>query len=410
MKQITIIFGFTLSIALGLYHASNATTASVLPLGTVTNVVSSSCTPPNGAALGAACFRAIVRCRNTDDINVAWALKQVTNQLGLIALTGPDPSNAYFGGPNAAGPFAARYNSDGFSTAQIAWVDSTKGSTNYLNVNSGGGSYPGSAMIAACRQATITKYIYDTYDATGIVPFGQQGHSEGSGAVLYTIVDYGLGNITKAAMLSASSPSGDYYGACTNAQGTKLPVGTNTSATSIFQPCSDSSLSKAFLSPRAGLFPDTWNDTTTCQGPNRTPPVPYNPTDLLIWQNASLANENVGSLSFPTRLSHFECPGWDGAPAGGVKFYNEVPTMNIRMTACGLETTTVSPAAEPYCTGPGKPASCCSANGQGYCYCTQASPGGEAYWSYKTLAGFQATGPGFNEMVKQFENDLIAPP
>jgi hypothetical protein len=407
MKQIAIIFGFMLSLASGPNQASNASAAQFLPLGTVANVVATSCGPPRGAVSGATCFRAIVHCPNADDINVAWALKQVINPSGLIVLTGGAPSNAYFGGPHAVGPFAARYNRDGFSTAQIAWVDSIRGSANYLNVNSGGGSYPGNSMVAACRQATITKYIYDTYDA-GIVPFGQQGHSEGSGAVLYTIVDYGLGDITKAAMLSASVPSGDYYGACTIPKGTEYAVGTHTSATSIFQPCSDSSLSAADLSPRAGLFPDIWNDTTTCQGPNRTPPVPYNPNDLLIWQNASLANKDVGSLRFPTRLSHFECPGWNGAPVGGVKFYNEVPTANIRMTACGLETTVVSPAAEPYCTGVGEPAACCTANGQGYCYCTAAPPGGEQYWAYMTPTGSRAIGPGFDEMVKQFENDLTA--
>jgi len=303
-----------------------------------------------------------------------------------------------------------QYNSDGFSTAQIAWVDSHKNASNYLNVNSGGGSHPGNAMVAACREATITKYLYDIYNAGRTVPFGQQGHSEGSGAVLYTIVDYGLADITKAAMLSASSPEGDYYAACTVPPGPKLAVGTNTSATSIFQPCSGHSLSLTTVPPFAGQFPDVWNDTTTCQGPNRPHPVPYANADLEIWLQASLANENVGSLSFSTRLSHFDCPGWNEAPGMGVTFWNEVPTANVTMTACGIETTIGDPAAEPYCIARGTPAACCTATGQGYCYCTRRSPGGEQYWTYYSPTGHVAIGPGFNEMVNQFESDLIAAP
>src|SRR5579872_4583634 len=138
IRRVGIVAGFTLFVLNGLYSLSYATEPLILPLGIITDVQSSSCASPNGAVPGAACFQAVVHCPNTDDINVAWAVRQVINPSGFITLSGSDPSSEYFGGPDAIGPFAVQYNTDGFSTAQIAWVDSNKDASNYLNVNSGG--------------------------------------------------------------------------------------------------------------------------------------------------------------------------------------------------------------------------------------------------------------------------------
>jgi hypothetical protein len=332
------------------------------PLGHIANLTNSHCASPPGAVTGARCYTGTVVCPDTDDDTVYLAVRQVSNPVGFVALQGGDPGTTFWG--NAFnGPFAAQDNRDGYSTAQIAWSSTF----NWL-LASPTGRYPQNTMIAACREATVLKYIHDTYDPAGAIPFGVQAFSEGTGAMLYAMIDYNLAATVKAVMLAAATPVGDFLAGCTNPQGSSAIIGTNTMTTSPINPCINRS--SGTVIPADG-WADQWLETSTCSAP------PYLPNDLAKWETASLDNPRFGSRNIKTKFSVFWCPDGNSVPGLGNYFIQQLPTANITYDACG------------------------PVNGGGS-YCPDIEGDTEKYWT----GDGNNPGPGFQEMYLRFEADM----
>jgi hypothetical protein len=332
------------------------------PLGQLTNLATSSCSSPPGAVSGAQCYTASVVCPDTDDDTVYLAVRQVSNSIGFAVLQGGRPGT-FFWGNSSDGPFAVQDNRDGYSTVQIAWSSNF----NWL-IASPTGVYPQNTMIAACREATVLKYIHDTYDPDGAIPFGVQASSEGTGAMLYAMIDYNLATLVKTAMLAAATPVGDFLAGCTNPPNSTAIIGTNTLLTSPYNPCINRSSS--IVLP-AQSWADQWLRTHTCSAP------PYEPDDLAKWEVTSLDNLRFGSRRIKTKFSVFWCPDGNSVPGLGNYFFQQLPTANITYDACG------------------------PANGGGS-YCPATKGDTEQYWTGNGIS----PGPGFQEMYLRFEADM----
>ena len=371
MVVVTAILTVMLSILGGAHAGEHPVPAYTLelPLGSVVDITPQSCSSPPGADTGAICYSGTVICPLTDDDTFYLAINQVANPNGFVVMIGGKPEANFWGGPDSEGPFAPQANTDGYSTAQVAFSDAFD-----PLVASSSNTYPENAMRAACRFATIASYLYDTYDPGGTVPFGMWGLSEATSQILYALIDYGLGSITQAAQLAAATPAGDLYAGCTNPPGFEVVVGTHTTATSVINPCSSSSTSMAVIGSQ---YANIWAGTTTCQSP------PFLPSDITSWKISSLDNRDVGDFRLPTCISHFDCPRGNEVPGLGTYILNRIQTENITYSACGI-------------TGSGN-----------YCPATGLV---EEYYNTDGGDTRSSTGPGFFEMVRQFEADLQGSP
>lgn len=145
---------------------------SAQTLGTVGSVTPASCI--GAGYVSKSCFHAVVSCPGTKDLGLTFAY------------TNPQPQKAsalFFNGsggtqPNGSG-FQSTFTPVGIQIIQVAW-DSMWEDTGLTTKN---------VLAAACRGATVGKYIHDNVHKTG--KFGVQGSSAGSGLLAYWLAWYG---------------------------------------------------------------------------------------------------------------------------------------------------------------------------------------------------------------------------
>jgi hypothetical protein len=204
-----------LLVLAGCGGSSSPTTAAVPPptgcttncgtpgaLGSVNNVTPLSPCPtgPGGYAAGMSCFQATVSCPNTADIGVTY---------GVMAPASTARGTVFFhGGGDGTEPqditdFADVYSAAGYSLVQMAWASKWE-DTGLTAKNVG---------EAACRPATLMKYIFDNVATPGAAKCAQ-GFSAGSAAVAYALAWYGAGNYLDNAELISGPVFSDIQQGC----------------------------------------------------------------------------------------------------------------------------------------------------------------------------------------------------
>ncbi len=172
-------------------------------LGTVSNVAPLTPCPtgPGGYAAGMTCSQATVSCPNTADIGVTY---------GYMAPAGTIQGTVFFhGGGDGTEPqditdFADAYSAAGLALVQMAWASKWE-DTGLATKNVG---------QAACRPATLMKYIFDNVATTSGAAKCAQGFSAGSAAVAYALAWYGAGSYLDNAELISGPVFSDIEQGC----------------------------------------------------------------------------------------------------------------------------------------------------------------------------------------------------
>lgn len=188
-----------------------ATDTFPLPLGTVTGVSAVTC--PTGFAAGAVCSQATVSCPNVANIYVKFGVLAGSGSatLGTIVLHGGGGGTTPF---NSG--YVAPYVNANFDVVQIAWASDWE----YA-----GTQYTKNIKYAACRPATLIRYLYDNVHKVGNqLGFGFHGQSGGSGVGGYILSWYGLGDILDAVEVGAGPVFGDIMQGCMSPAGADVNV------------------------------------------------------------------------------------------------------------------------------------------------------------------------------------------
>jgi len=243
-----------------------------LPLGTVTVLGPANC--PSGATKGAACRLISVSCPGLSDLTatVSEAFPKVTARGTIILLSGSGGTSFFNSG------FANRYLVDGFRVVQLAWTTDWE-DTGGIGLKS-----------AACRGATVFKYVFDNVQAgdrtTG---FCAQGTSGGGGAIAFSLAQYGLSDYFDYVVIAAGPGVARLDYGCDKALYTGPPLNL----------CSQ--LTAAPYAFTHGGKVDGWENTTTCAAKN---PLQ---SDIDKWAADSVITTG-GNYNYPkTSMSWFMC-------------------------------------------------------------------------------------------------------
>jgi hypothetical protein len=174
---VRLLFGF-------LFVLSGSCFAQTLPIGTVSNPTSVTCT--TNFYHGSACTTVTISCPNVADINATYGYEAPKGtMLGLVVLV----NGAEDLSPGGA-KYLGTYLSYGFAIEQVEFATGWEITGQTPNL-----------MNAACRMATLLNYLQQQDSA---YPFGIQAGSAGAGAVGYALSWYGL---TPQALELTSGPS-----------------------------------------------------------------------------------------------------------------------------------------------------------------------------------------------------------
>ena len=206
---------------------ASCATGATRALGTVSGVSSVTCqgyrfTQP------ASCQQMTVSCPNVPDVQVYLKTNTPTPSIGTVTWnTGTDGNGLYdsiftYGAQYAIQPVL----NAGFTTVEIDW-----GTPFNTNQPDGWVLGPGGVLAAACRYATITKWIYDNIqDDNTSVPYCATGNSGGAGALAYALSQYNSASILSMAEVTSGPPAGRLDWGCGCLEG-KLAVQCGTATT-----------------------------------------------------------------------------------------------------------------------------------------------------------------------------------
>jgi hypothetical protein len=148
-------------------------------LGTVSNVVAGTC--PSGLPAGTTCQ--VVTVSGCPGL----ATETLTATVGLLAATGTAKGTVIHlkggGGQGVEDVGAANYAAAGLRQVFVSWDNDWETTTS------------AGIKAAACRPATVMKWIFDTvHGGSRTDAFCGQGHSAGSAQLGYALAQYGMGD------------------------------------------------------------------------------------------------------------------------------------------------------------------------------------------------------------------------
>jgi hypothetical protein len=282
--------------------ASHAPLAT--PVGTVTHVtLQPTCTIPgpvgSGMQPGFRCAVLTVSCPGIDDAQVDVALTPGTATKGVIVTHAGSSGTTFENNQLAVAMFQK-----GWALAQIAWHlpwecpkhTATDCATDTTPVPQRAG-----IVEAACRPATVMKWIHDSATAADGTPFVAAGKpycghgaSGGSGAFWYALTRYGLGAQLDHVVLAASTPFG------------RIDVGCNpaSKSTMVPAPCDN-------VTPPGVFVNFTNNNTTTDRAFNKwlsTSSCDVSPSadEVALYARSSVVAPGA-DFTFPTPVTTYDC-------------------------------------------------------------------------------------------------------
>ena len=175
-----------------------------MPLGSINGVTPvRSC--PYGFYPGATCYQATVSCPGTTDIGLTYGVAAPSGiPRGTIVLFNGSGGTQAFGTGYGHHSYVATYLDAGYQIVQTAWdsdweITSPQGSSG--------------TKIAACRPATLMNYVHQNlYKGDG--GMCAQGASAGSGAIAYSLTNYGSSDYLDKVELLSGPVFGDIEQGC----------------------------------------------------------------------------------------------------------------------------------------------------------------------------------------------------
>ena len=251
------------------------------------------------------CFTATVGCTGTADIGVSVLTTNPTGTVkGTIFLHGGAGGEDFYDVTSGNTSYLQSYLDAGFRVVQVAW-DSNWEDT---------GLDTKSVKSAACRPATLLKYVYDTVHGgpSGAGAMCAQGHSGGSGALAYILAQYHGGSYLDKVMLTSGPVFSDIEQGCMRP---KAPAVTICPAAQ-FGCVGDSWQADPQLPTNRAY----WTSDSTCEGKESTTSSASN----TAWKAMSIVDGlSDSTFTYPqTAVSGYLCGnGLGPAQAQGGLFY-----------------------------------------------------------------------------------------
>jgi len=177
--------------------------------------------------------------------------------------------------------FNASHRGNGLRVSNLVWDSAWE--------DSGLGTGQRSPKTAALRVKAALAWIHQNVHVVGAAAaFCGAGTSGGSGALLYSIMHHGAGELFDHVQLQAATPMGRIDVGCTPRQ---APVPTD---------CPGVSLSPSYSERSASNF-RKWTNVRSCLKANRTQ------TDMNGWREASVASAGARRAFDKTSISAFWC-------------------------------------------------------------------------------------------------------
>jgi hypothetical protein len=192
-------------------------TGATRALGTISAVSNITC---QGAIKNGVCQQMTVSCPGTPDVfaYVKTNSPSGTSKGTVTYGTGTDGNGLYESIFTDGGTAVQNVLNAGFTTVQISW-----GTPFNPDQSNGWVQGPGGVLGAACRYATVTKWIYDNIQNNASLPMCATANSGGAGALAYALSQYGSSNILSMAEVTSGPPTGRLDWGCGCTQGS-LPV------------------------------------------------------------------------------------------------------------------------------------------------------------------------------------------
>jgi hypothetical protein len=299
------------------------TNSGVLPLGTLsTPTALSRC--PSGFYPGSSCFQSVVSCSATAPLTVTYGyITPVGTVKGTVLMhDGGGGTTPFTHGPRDGRTFPESFFNAGYRIVQLAWA------TDWEDT----GLPQKNIRVAACRPATLMKFIYDNVHGGRSAPggMGALGHSGGTGALGYALSWYGAGDYLDKAMFSSGPVFSDMSSACE-----VPPKPIEICAAGQFG-CTEGGPWTA--SPEVGDMHATeirtWSGIASCSNESRPP----TPSELDALRAMSIIDGSASaSVNFPrTAVSAWLCTAFD-VPAGplGAIYFSHI-TSPSRVAAYSL--------------------------------------------------------------------------
>lgn len=279
-----------------------STNSGVLPLGT-TSAPTALSRCPSGFYPGSSCFQLVVSCPATAPLVVTYGYNTPSGAVkGTILMhDGGGGTSPFDHGPRDGRTFPESFLNAGYRIVQLAWATDWEDS----------GLPQKNLRVAACRPATLMKFIYDNVHGGRSAPggMGALGHSGGTGALGYALSWYGAGDYLDKAMFSSGPVFSDLSRACE-----VPPKPVEICAAGQFG-CTEGGPWTA--SPEVGEMHATeirtWSGIASCSDETRPP----TPSELDALRGMSIVDRN-GSVfvDFPhTAISAWLCTAFN-VPAG----------------------------------------------------------------------------------------------
>ena len=205
----TITSNLTLSVT--------CATGATRQLGTVSGVSTISC---QGSIAGGVCQQMTVSCPGVPDVlaYIKTNAPSGTSKGTVTYGTGTDGNGLYESIFTYGSTAVQNVINGGYTTVQISW-----GTPFNSNQKNGWAQGPGGLLTAACRYATVTKWIYDNIQNNTSLPMCATANSGGAGALAYALSQYGSNDILSMAEVTSGPPTGRLDWGCGCIEGS-LPV------------------------------------------------------------------------------------------------------------------------------------------------------------------------------------------
>ncbi|HTZ84752.1 MAG TPA: hypothetical protein VMB66_16245, partial [Candidatus Acidoferrales bacterium] len=218
---------FTGTISSNLTLSATCATGATRQLGTISGVSTISC---SGSIKNGVCQQMTVSCPGVPNIQAYVKTNAPSgSSKGTVTYgTGTDGNGLYESIFTYGSTAVQNVINGGYTTVQISW-----GTPFNNNQPNGWAEGPGGLLTAACRYATVTKWIYDNIQNNTSLPMCATANSGGAGALAYALSQYGSNDILSMAEVTSGPPTGrlDWGCGCTEGSlpvscGQKSPMGT----------------------------------------------------------------------------------------------------------------------------------------------------------------------------------------
>lgn len=299
-----------------------------LPSGSVVGAATVAC--PTGAAAGAACTRVTVQCPGVEDLSAVVAVAQPASPVGAtVVLHNGGGGTAMF----THGNVPALLLQKNVRVVQVAWSSSWEVS-----------AMAKSTLVAACRPATLLRWIFATAHAQNrSAGFCALGHSGGSGVLAYALSHYGLGDTLDLAMLSAGPPFGRIDVGCapstyTGGPITECPGGNPAIADApyTYEPFAISLLDSAEGTSTCGGSPSAADLAQWARDSVVSPGARYDypATPVSLWYCGNAPNETTGlGFLYHSRITSQKEVHCVGGACSGEDVYADAPTVTAMVQA-----------------------------------------------------------------------------